>query len=108
MQNNILIFQTALDYLEQIKPASVVLNKYFLGDSRDYSSLKDIYLQFIGSAQNYQGMPKIIQFSKRKDAIAKLLFDYDHTKIKDMSVEDLYQSFRTTFQIGGADNNYNS
>ena len=35
----------------------ISLDKYFLGDSRDFSSLKDIYVQFIRSAQNYQRMP---------------------------------------------------
>lgn len=38
------------------------LNKYFIGDSRDFSSIHDIYERFIYSAHNYQGMQNVIKY----------------------------------------------
>lgn len=108
MDKNILIYSSAKEYLDSIKPATIDLDKYFLGDSRDFSSLKDIYIQFIRSAQNYQRMPNVIKFEERKDRIAALVFDFDYQQIKDISAEDLYQLLRQEFNAGGADNNRNS
>ena len=71
MDRNVLIYSAAREYLDNIKPLGVSLDKYFLGDSRDFSSLKDIYIQFIRSAQNYQSMPKVIKFDERKERIAE-------------------------------------
>ena len=108
MDKNICIYQLATEFLEQIKPLDVNLDNYFLGDSRNYSSLKDIYIQFIRSAQNYQSMPNVIKFEERKDLISSFLFDYDYNQIKNLSSEDLYVSLRDAFNVGGADNNFNS
>ena len=71
MDRNVLIYSAAREYLDNIKPLGVSLDKYFLGDSKDFSSLKDIYIQFIRSAQNYQSMPKVIKFDERKERIAE-------------------------------------
>ncbi len=100
---NIRIYRMAEEYLDGIKPAGIVLEKYFLGDSRDFSSLKDVYVQFISSAQNYQSMPKVIKFDERKERIAELVYGFDYRRIKDVSAEDLYQTFRREFNAGGAD-----
>ena len=108
MDRNVLIYRAAKEYLDRIKPDSVILDKYFLGDSRNISSLRDIYIQFIQSAQNYQGMPNVIKFSERKEHISDLLFDLDYQRIKDLSPEEIYKLFRKEFNVGGADNNYNS
>ena len=107
MDKNQQIYTAAKEYLNSIKPDSVHLDKYFLGDSRDFSSLKDIYIQFIRSAQNYQRMPKVIKFDERRDRIAALVCDFDYQQIKGFSPDDLYQSLRREFNAGGADNNYN-
>lgn len=107
MDKNQLIYNAAKEYLDSIKPSSVNLYKYFLGDSSDFSSLNDIYIQFIRSAQNYQRMPKVIKFDERRDRIAALVCGFDYQQIKDLSPDDLYQSLRREFNAGGADNNYN-
>ncbi len=36
------------------------LGKYFEGDSQESSSLLDVFIVFIRSAQDYQGMPNVI------------------------------------------------
>ena len=107
MDRNVLIYSAAREYLDNIKPLGVSLDKYFLGDSRDFSSLKDIYIQFIRSAQNYQSMPKVIKFDERKERISELTCGLDYQQIKDISPEELYQSLRREFNAGGADSNYN-
>lgn len=106
---NIIIYKAAEDYLNRIRPAEVTdLDKYFLGDARNYNSLKDIYLQFIASAQNYQSMPNIIKFWERKKEISKILHDFDIDYVKALNPEDLYRDFRATFPVGGVDNRRNS
>ena len=108
MDKNIFIYDTAREYLESIKPTGIDLSKYYLGDSRDFSSLKDIYIQFIRSAQNYQRMPNVIKFDERLNRIAALVCDLDYQQIKKISADDLYHLLRQEFNAGGADNNYNS
>ena len=108
MDKNIVIYLLANEYLESIKPEGVNLEKYYHSDAKDYSTLKDIYLQFISSAQNYQSMPNVIQFNKRQNKIAELLYDFDYARIKDLSHDLLYRSFRQTFGITSADTKYNS
>ena len=61
-ERNVKIYNTALDYLRSIKPQGVKLETYFIEKKRNYESLTDVYVRFIGSAQNYQAMPNIIGF----------------------------------------------
>ena len=60
------VYKQGEEYLQKITPSDVVLEKYYLGDQRDYQTLDDIFVQFIHSAQNYQRMPNVIAFDKRK------------------------------------------
>lgn len=62
------------------------LEKYFIGDRRDFTSVQDIYEQFIYSAQNYQSMPNVIKYEKRKEKIKEILFDFDIRQIRNMDV----------------------
>ena len=107
MDNNELIYNTAKEYLDSIKPDGIMLDKYFLGDCRNYSSLKDVYIQFIRSAQNYQRMPNVIKFDERRERISELICNFDYQQIKDISSDNLYWLLRQEFNAGGADNNYN-
>ena len=77
-------------YLKNMTPSGVDLEKYYLGDQRDYKSLDDIFIQFIHSAQNYQSMPNVIAFDKRKAEIGDLLCGFNHKKVSEMEVEKLY------------------
>lgn len=47
--------------------SEVDLQKYFIGDRRDFASVQDIYEQFIHSAQNYQRMPNVIKYDQRRE-----------------------------------------
>ena len=107
-KKNIIIYQSAYDYLREVTPAGIDLEKYFLGDSRDYKSLRDIYIRIIESAQNYQSMPNVIGFGKRKDKIEEILFGFDYSHIQELSVEDLYQRFRKEFHVTSTDSKRNS
>ena len=53
------IYQAACDYLNRIKTDNVNLENYFYGDNKDYQSLKEVFIRFITSAQNYQRMPNV-------------------------------------------------
>lgn len=107
-KRNIKIYNVAFDYLLNIKPQGVCLDKYFLGENRDYHSLTDVYLRFIESAQNYQAMPNIIAFEKRKKDIASILFDFDVYKIAEIPEDKLYSYFRKKFNVTAPDNRNNS
>ena len=104
---NVLIYSAARAYLDSIKPTSISLDNYFLGDSRDFTSLTDVDIQFIRSAQNYQQMPNVIKFDARKERIASLTYGFDYSIVKDFSAEDLYQMFRREFRVDSEDNNHN-
>jgi hypothetical protein len=104
-------YKVAYTYLLNMLPAElseVDLQKYFIGDRRDFSSVEDIYEQFIHSAQNYQGMPKAIKYDERREEIKNILHNFDVQIIKDMDVDELYQIFRNEFNVTSPDSKRNS
>ena len=98
-ERNIRVYRAAYDYLMGIKPEGINLEDYFYGDSRSYSLIKDVYIQFISSAQNYQSMPNVIKYSQRESEVSKILFGYDIQRISEMSPEELYREFRERFSV---------
>lgn len=84
------IYKASYEFLLKMLPEEITderLQDYFVGDSRDFSSLKDVFIQLIHSAQNYQRMPNVIKFDQRKEDMSDVLYDYDFYKIKDMDVD---------------------
>lgn len=105
------IYRIAYKYLLELLPEGLyeaALQKYFVGDSKDFNSLTDVYEQIIRSAQNYQSMPQVLKFEERKDGIKEILCDYDFTNIISRGVEDLYLTFRKKFNVTSTDNPRNS
>lgn len=105
------VYIEAQKYLFSMLPASMQpadLDKYFIGDRRDFASLQDVYEQFIYSAQNYQGMPKVIKYNERREQIKHILHDFDVQIIKDMNIDELYQTFRKEFEVTSRDSKQNS
>lgn len=69
-------YQLAYSYLVDMLPEEVSeadLQKYFIGDRRDFASVQDIYEQLIHSAQNYQRMPNVIKYDQRREQIKDIL-----------------------------------
>lgn len=105
------VYTEAQRYLLSMLPAEMEpaeLDKYFIGDRRDFASLQDVYEQFIHSAQNYQGMPKVIKYKERREQIKHILHDFDVKIIKDMDADELYQTFRMEFGVTSRDSKQNS
>ena len=105
------IYLEAQKYLLEILPSSINekdLESYYKSDNCEFSSLKDVYEQLISSAQNYRGMPNVIKFSERKETLKRILYGYDFEKIRKMSVENLYYTFREEFCVTSRDSKYNS
>lgn len=107
-EKNKKIYIAAYEFLKDMTPEGVELEKYFLGDSRNYKSLRDIYVQIIHSAQNYQSMPNVLNFAKRKDKIEEILYGFDYSRVQELSVEELYQRFRNEFHVTSTDSKRNS
>ena len=107
-EQNIKVYNRAYEYLLSIKPEGVELDNYFYGDSKNFKSLKDIYIQFITSAQNYQRMPKVIKYSQRKSDVSEMLFNYDIQQIAEILPEKLYREFRDRFNVTSNDSSSNS
>lgn len=105
---NRIVYQCAIDFLNDIKPEGVNLENYYISNWKEITSLKDVFVQFIASAQNYQRMPNVIKFNERKPEIAEYLHDFDYMIVKDMSPKELYDSFREMFNIRSKDSKYNS
>lgn len=104
-------YRLACSYLINMLPEELTeaaLQKYFIGDRRDFVSLQDIYEQFIHSAQNYQSMPKVIKYDQRREIIKNILAEFDIQIIKNMDVDELYYKFRDVFQITSKDTKQNS
>ena len=105
------VYQGAYNYLLEIKPDEISeeeLQKYFVVDSNDFSTLEEIFDHFIGSAQNYQSMPNIIKYDLRKNEIKKMLADFDVQIVKKMDASDLYYQFREKFNVTSKDSKQNS
>ena len=107
-ERNIKIYSTAFGYLQKIKPKEVQIEKYFLEKKRNFKSLIDVYVHFIGSAQNYQAMPNIIGFYKRQNEFSSILFDFDYVKIAELPEVELYKSLRDKFHVTSKETNRNS
>lgn len=107
-ERNIQLFKATYDFLLSKKPEDVQLEKYFVGENRDFKTLTDVYVQFLKSAQNYQAMPNIISFDKRKEVISNYLFDYNYTKVAEMSEDALYICLRQRFSPASPDSKKNS
>ncbi|RHV85814.1 hypothetical protein DXA97_15365 [Clostridium sp. OF09-36] len=107
----ILTYTTACQYLLDMLPEEISeaeLQKYFIGDRRDYASVQDIYEQFIHSAQNYQSMPNIIKYDLRRQQIKEILYDFDVSRVKQMDADALYYIFREKFGVTSKDSKRNS
>ncbi|WP_026658195.1 hypothetical protein [Butyrivibrio sp. AC2005] len=102
------VYKKAEEYLLTITPAGVDLEKYYIGDNKDYKTLDDIFVRFIHSAQNYQSMPNVIAFKKRKEEVGKILHGFDHVRVSAMNPKELCQTFRDAFGVKSADNKNNS
>ena len=108
---NIEIYKCAYDFLLEILPPQLKekdLEKYFKGDRAEFSSLKDVFIQIIHSAQNYQRMPNIIKFDERYNEIGKILYNYDYKVVADISVDEIYHRFRNEFSVSSKDTKMNS
>lgn len=106
-----IIYKAAYDYLLQIVPEKITtdcLQDYFVGDSRDFSSLQDVFIQLLHSAQNYQRMTNVIKFDQRREEMKDILYGYDFQKVKEMEVDDLYQILKKKYNASGKDSKQNS
>lgn len=105
-------YDLAYSYLVEHLPEGLTeknLNKHFICENANYKSIEELFVRFITSAQNYQGMPKVIKFDARKDAVKKILFNYNLEKVLNKwNVESLYQRFRKEFDVKSEDSKMNS
>ena len=102
------VYTEGVAFLEKMTPEGIDLEKYYVGDERAYKSLDDIFIRFIYSAQNYQRMPNVIAFKKRKEEVREILYGFDHVKVSEMDPEELNNSFREKFGIKTANSKQNS
>lgn len=108
-----IIYEKSYKYLEDNSPDEIdscELEKYFVANNNDFSSLEDIFVRFVTSTQNYQGMPNSIKLDERKDEIKVILHNYDLKWIANQSVEDLFKEFCEKFDVKVVNKNkkYNS
>lgn len=104
-------YELAYSYLVNMLPdglSEVDLQKYFVGDRRNFVSVNDIYEQLIYSAQNYQGMPNVIKYDQRREQIKRILKNFDLKQIRKLDVEQLYYKFRKAFKVTSRDTKQNS
>lgn len=106
-----LFYKSSYKYLLDMLPNEITneqLEKYFIGVYNHPKDLKDVYIGLIRTAQNYQFMPNVIAFDKRKEKIERILHGFDHEYIASLDIESLYKEFRKTFNVTSGDSHYNS
>ena len=104
------IYKLAYEYLLDMLPDELTekdLQKYFIGDRRDFNSLQDVFEQLICSAHNTQGMPNSIKYDKRRNKIKEILKDFDICEISKMDISELYYTFRDAFNVTSNDSKRN-
>lgn len=110
-EKNQIVYKCANEYLKSILPENLTeqdLEKYFIGDKSDFTKLKDVFIQLIRSAQNYQRMPNTIKFKERFNDIKIILYDFDYNKVAMLDAVDLYYNFRNKFNVISKDTKMNS
>ena len=102
MNTNQLLYNTAYQILVSMMPLGLSendLDKYFHGDRNNPTTLKEIYIAFIRTAQNYQFMPNVIQFDNREEIIRNILHDFDYEYVSTLPSNYLYSEFQKVFSI---------
>ncbi len=102
MNINQQLYDTAYKILLSMLPSGLSessLDKYFHGDRNNPCSLKEVYITFIRTAQNYQFMPNVIQFDNREKEIGKILHDFDFNYASTLNSNDLFIEFKNKFGI---------
>lgn len=69
------------------------LGKYYRGDNPNPESLENVFRNLIISAQNRQGMPRVIKFHDREHVIQEILFYYDINQISQKGADYFLRKF---------------
>ncbi len=110
-EKNRRIYGFAKEYLLSHLPEGLSeadLAKYYKGDSIGAKNLRDVFIVFVQSAQQYQRMPKVIQFVERRSEIERILQGFDYKAVSKMDEMELYNRFRDRFKITSKDSKMNS
>lgn len=110
-ERNRRIYRFAKEYLVTHLPEGLReadLDKYFKGDSIGAKDLRDVFIVFVQSAQEYQRMPKVIQFVERRTEIEEILHGFDYKVVSKMNEVELYNRFRERFKVTSNDSKMNS
>ena len=110
-ERNKAIFEFAQKYLISVLPQGMTpsdLDKYYLGDRKEASTLKEVYIEFLSSAQEYQRMPNVIQFRNRQNQIGAVLHNFNYAIVSTMDETELYYALREAFNVTSTDSKRNS
>ncbi len=110
-EKNLTVYKYAKSFLIDHLPEGLSgedLEKYFEGDAKESEDLKDVFLVFIRSAQEYQRMPNVIKLDERMDQIQSILKGFDYKAVAGMDEEKLYHRFREEFEVTSKDSKNNS
>lgn len=68
-------------------------------DSAPERTIESIYEMLVIVLQDYQSMPNVIKFFDRKNDIKRILKDFDVNEVSRLSVDDIYNAFKSEFGI---------
>lgn len=109
---NKLVYNVIKDYLLELVPEGIDINKYLINKNNPYTSFNDILYVFLVSMQDYQYLPGVIGLTtkpERKEIFEKIFFDYDHKRIIDKyNEETLFKEFCNSFPVKNANSKQNS
>ncbi|MDP3385956.1 MAG: hypothetical protein Q8S24_01875 [Eubacteriales bacterium] len=97
------IYNSGIEYLEELCPQGIDLNKYFKV-KKMIPSINGINLQLCNSLQNRNQMPMVIKFDINRITLNEIFFDFEPKKIINFYDEQsLYSRFKEAFNVKNAD-----
>ncbi len=106
MRKSRIIYEAACKILDEMHSEAGItdsLEKYYRGDNPNPESLENVFRNLIISAQNRQGMPRVIKFHDREHVIQEILFYYDINQISQKGADYFLRKFNVQKNRLGVD-----
>lgn len=105
--DNIIFYKMVQEFFDYIiKKNNINLDKSYYHPQK-VNTLEEVFEWIVVIAQNYQSLPNVIKYHQRRDAIKKILNNFDVQKCKEINPEELYYTFRKEFNVISKDTKMN-
>lgn len=106
-----LIYKSSEKFLHDNLPEGIDLEELnmYLINNKKFETLNDVFKRMAISLQNYQAMPRIINFEKNIEKMREILFNFDpHKVFSYYDSSSLFDKFCSIFKVSNPENPRNS